>query len=87
MSYILQITFHQIHINYYIIIDSHPILRNMYCFYHPYLIGDCPRGVMVKAMDCGIVEREFVLQSRYYVHIRANTLGKGMNRLILHAMG
>ena len=47
----------------------------------------CPRGVMVKAMDCGIVEREFVLQSRYYVHFWANTLGKGMNPLILPAMG
>ena len=47
----------------------------------------CPRGVMVKAIDCGIVVREFVLQSRYYVHIRANTLGKGMNPLILPAMG
>ena len=46
-----------------------------------------PRGVMVKAMDCGIVEREFVLQSRYYVHFRANTFGKGMNPLILPAMG
>ena len=34
----------------------------------------CPRGVIVKAMDCGIVVREFVLQSRYYVHFRANTL-------------
>ena len=33
----------------------------------------CPRDVMVKAMDSGIV-----LQSRYYVHFRANTLGKGM---------
>ena len=33
---------------------------------------------MVKAMDCGMVVREFVLQSRYYVHFRANTLGKGM---------
>ena len=44
----------------------------------------CPRGVMVKAMECGIVVREFVLQSRYYIHIRANTLGKGMN---LPAMG
>ena len=44
-------------------------------------------GVMVKAMDCGIVVSEFVLQSRYYVHIRANTLGKGMNPLILTAMG
>ena len=33
-----------------------------------------PRGVMVKVMDCGIVVSEFVLQSRYYVHFRANTL-------------
>ena len=48
----------------------------------------CPRGVMVKAMNCGIVVREFVLQSRYYVHFRANTLRKGMNPLILPpAMG
>ena len=47
----------------------------------------CPRGVLVKAMDCGIVVREFVLQSRYYVHFRANTLGKGMNPFILPAMG
>ncbi len=47
----------------------------------------CPRGVMFKAIDCGIVVREFVLQSRYYVHFRANTLGKGMNPLILPAMG
>ena len=48
----------------------------------------CPRGVTVKAMNCGIVVREFVLQSRYYVHFRANTLGKGMNPLILPpAMG
>ena len=47
-----------------------------------------PRGVMVKAMNCGIVVREFVLQSRYYVHFRANTFGKGMNLLILPpAMG
>ena len=36
----------------------------------------CPRGVMVKGMNCGIVVREFVLQSRHYVHFRANTLGK-----------
>ena len=42
---------------------------------------------MVKAMDCGIVVSEFVLQSRYYVHFRANTLGKGINPLILPDMG
>ena len=44
-------------------------------------LGGYPRGVMVKAMDCGIVVSEFVLQSRYYIHFRANTLGKGMNPL------
>ena len=47
----------------------------------------CPRGVMVKVMDCRIVVNEFVLQMRIYVHFRANTLGKGMNPLILPAMG
>ena len=47
----------------------------------------CPCGIMVKAMNCGIVVSEFVLQSRYYVHFQANTLGKGMNPLILSAMG
>ena len=44
--------------------------------------GRCPRSVMVKAMDCGIVS-EFELQSRYYVHYRSNTLEKGMNLIIL----
>ena len=52
-----------------------------------YTIGGCPRGVMVKAMDCAIVVSEFVLQSRYYIDFRANTLGKGMNPLILPAIG
>ena len=33
--------------------------------------GECPHGVMVKAVDCGIEHH-----SRYYVHFRANTLGK-----------
>ena len=40
----------------------------------------------VKVMDCGIIVSEFVLETRYYVHFRANTLGKGMNPLILPAM-
>ena len=49
----------------------------------PYLVeGGCPRGVMVKALDCEIVMSEFEFQSRYYVHFR-----KGMNPLILPAMG
>ena len=46
-----------------------------------------PRGVTVKVMDCGVVVREFVLQSYYYVYFQANTLGKDMNPLILAAMG
>ena len=52
-----------------------------------YRFRGCPRGVMVKAMDCGIVVSEFVLQSRYYIHFRTNALGKGMNPLILPGMG
>ena len=39
-------------------------------------MGGCPRGVTVKAMDCGIVVCKFIFQSRYYVHFRANTLKK-----------
>ena len=52
-----------------------------------FALGGCPHGVMVTAMDCGIVVSEFVLQSRYYVHFWENTLRKGMNPLILPAMG
>ena len=47
----------------------------------------CPRGLMVKVMDCGIVVSEFVFQSCYYVNFWTNTLGKSMNPLILPAMG
>ena len=48
--------------------------------------GGCSCGVMVKAMDCRIVVSEFVFQSRYYVHLWANTHGKDMNHLIVPAM-
>ena len=72
---------------------SDTYLQHIRLHYHPYiskpqvfLYRGCPRGVMVKTMDCGIEVREFILQSRYYVHFRANTLGKGMNPLILPAM-
>ena len=47
----------------------------------------CPRGVMAKAMNGGVVVSEFALQLRYYVHFRVNTLGKGMNSIILSSMG
>ena len=43
----------------------------------------CSRGVKIKTMDCRIVVNVVVLQSRYYVHFWANTLGKGMDHPIL----
>ena len=46
-----------------------------------------PHGVVVKVMDCRIIVHEFKLQLHYYVHIWTNTLVKGMNPLILPAMG
>ena len=36
------------------------------------------RGVMVKAVDSGIVVSEFELYSFYYVHFRESTLEKCM---------
>ena len=42
--------------------------------------GGSPRGVMVKAVECGIVVSEFELQSRYYVHFQTNTLGKSLKK-------
>ena len=50
-------------------------------------MGGCTHGVMVKPLECGIVVSESELQSHYYVHFQTNTLGKGMNPLILRAMG
>ena len=66
---------------------SKMMLKISTCIYDTSPFRGCPRGIMVKAMDCGIVVREFELQSCYYVHFRTNTLGKGMNSLILPAMG
>ena len=42
--------------------------------------------VMFKALDFGIVVREFELQSCNYIHFWTNTLWKGMNTLILLSM-
>ena len=64
---------------------SLPAFLQPYCI--PWKYEGCPRGVMIKAMDCEIVVSEFILQSRYYVHFQVNTLEKGMNPLILPAMG
>ena len=58
------------------------LYKNQSVFYEQ--PGGCPRGV--KAMDYGILVSKFELQSRYYVHFQANTLGKDMNPLILPSM-
>ena len=42
---------------------------------------------MVNVIDYEIVVSEFELQSRYYVRFWTNIIGKGMNPLILPAMG
>ena len=64
----------------------HKTTKHAYTHTHTHREG-CPRGVMVKVKNCRIVVSEFVLQSHYYVHFWANTLGKGMNLLILPTMG
>ena len=51
------------------------------------MLGGYPHDVMVKALNYGIVVSEFELQSLYYVHFRTEALEKGMNPLILRAMG
>ena len=42
---------------------------------------------MVKVLDSGFEVIQFELQSHYYFHFRINTLGKGMNSLIIPTMG
>ena len=37
------------------------------------------RSVMANVLTSGLEVSEFELQSRYYVHFRTNTTGKGMN--------
>ena len=55
--------------------------------WNPNTFCGCPRGVIVKAQYCRIVVSEFELQLHYYIHFRTNALGKGLNPLILPAMG
>ena len=45
-----------------------------------------PRDEEAKVLDSDLKVNELDLQLRYYVHFRTNTLGKGMNPLILPLM-
>ncbi len=44
-------------------------------------------GVVANVLNGKNRSKRVRAQSRYYVHFRAHTLGKGMNPLILLAMG
>ena len=68
--------------NFWFVRSSSPLI-----FTPSYSKGVCTRGVRVNAVDFGIVVNEFELQSCYYVHFQENNLGKGINSLILPAMG
>ena len=61
--------------------------RHILAPYLPRQKWGCSRVVIVKVLDCRIIVSEFKLQSYYYIHFQTNTLGKGMNPLILPAMG
>ena len=41
---------------------------------------------MDKVLNCNLEVNKFKLQSHYYIHFQTNTLGKGMNPLILPGM-
>ena len=61
----------------YTIISRHLLLK---------INEGCPRGVLVKPLDYRIVLSDFELQSCYYMHFRTNTLGKGIDTLVLPSM-
>ena len=49
-------------------------------------LGVSPSGEEANKLNCKIVENEFEPKSRYHLHFRTNTLGKGMKSLILPVM-
>ena len=51
------------------------------------LFESSPRGVVANELDCDIVVSEFEIQLHHYVHFQTNAQEKGMNPLILIAMG
>ena len=62
---------------------------NPLCFYrnrHILLILYGHHSIIAKVQDAGLEISEIELQSCYYIHFQTNTLGKGMNTLILPVM-
>ena len=53
---------------------------------HYYYSEGSLHGVVADVLDCDLVESEFELQLRYYVHFQTNTIGKDMNPLVSLSM-
>ena len=62
------------------------IIYHIYIYIYIFIYRECPHGVMLQALNCGILRNKFEFQSHYYVHFQANTLRKSMNPLILPSM-
>ena len=60
------------------------VLNNENILFQHLVIGvGSPHEVLTNALNCDIVLSDFELQLSYNVHLRTNTLGKGMNTRIL----
>ena len=48
---------------------------------------ESPSGVVAKVLNCNLIVSKFKLKSFNCIYIWTNTLGKGINLIILRAMG
>ena len=75
----LLVKFHDVGVGLYLFFAFSNGVPSNIC-YSMFSLG-CTRGVIVNAMNGGIVVSEFEIQSHYYVHFQTNPLGKGMDPL------
>ena len=73
-------------LQYFHFIYSLLLLQLFYYWFHSIFLVGYPCGVMVNVLESKIIVSEFELKLHYYFHFRTNTLGKGMEPLILPAM-
>ena len=50
-------------------------------------LGESLYNIVTNVLDCNIMVSMFEFQSYYYIHFQTKTFGKGMNSLILPAIG
>ena len=51
------------------------------------MVGEDPHNKVANVLEYEIVVCEFKIQSSYIVYVQTNTIKKGMNPLIILAMG